>query len=133
MRRPSGDLRQHAVNLQVHLIERFLDVHNVLGGHLDQTAAVTPERADTADCTRRSETGSQKTDGVKILQPLTIGDICLTPRNVLHVRRVDQVDLDPTSLQNLIDRNPEDNWSIPSQQIGLRTAGASLQEQEDLV
>jgi hypothetical protein len=56
----SGDVVQDAVNLEIHLIKRFLHVQHMLCRHLDQTAAVSPERANSADKARR-ETGTQQT------------------------------------------------------------------------
>src|ERR1700754_2107952 len=53
----SGDVVQDTMNLQIHLIECFLDVHDMLCSHLDQTSAMSPQRAD-----RANETGGRKLD-----------------------------------------------------------------------
>jgi hypothetical protein len=45
----SGDFAEHMVELQVHLAERLLHVQNVLGGHLQQTAAVPPQGTKGTD------------------------------------------------------------------------------------
>jgi hypothetical protein len=58
----TGNFGQDAVDLQVHLIQRLLDMRDVLSGHLGQAAPMTPESAYSADRARRPEAGSQQTD-----------------------------------------------------------------------
>jgi hypothetical protein len=41
-----------------HLIQRLLDMHDVLGRHLDQAAPMLPETTYGADHPRRTEAGS---------------------------------------------------------------------------
>ena len=54
----SGDVVQDTVNLEIHLIKRLLHVQHMLYRHLDQTAAVPPERANSGDEARRTLPGS---------------------------------------------------------------------------
>ena len=50
----------------------------------------------------------QQTDDVQLAQPLTIRDVALAARHVLHMSRIDEVYLESTGLQNLVDGNPVD-------------------------
>jgi hypothetical protein len=43
---------------------------------------------------------------MQVLEPLTIGYVCLPARNVLYVLCVDQIDLESARFQDLINRNP---------------------------
>lgn len=94
------------MNLQIHLIESLLNMQDVLGRHLDQTATVSPKRPHGADESRRSETGTEQADRVEVLKPLAIGDIGLPPRYVLHVLCVDQIDFQASRFQDLGKGNP---------------------------
>ena len=99
---------EQVVDLQVHLIQRLLDMHDVLSRHLDQAAAMPPESPYSADHPRRTEARSQQTDRVQVLEPLAIGDVRFASWHVLHVLCVDQADLEAASFKYLIDRNPVD-------------------------
>ena len=94
------------MDLQIHLVKRLLDVLRVLTRHLDQTFAVSPKRPDRADFCGWTETGAQQTHGMEILNPLAIGDIALSPRNVSHILRIDEIHFETTAFQNLVKRNP---------------------------
>src|ERR1700733_388934 len=74
----TGNLGQHAVDLQIHLIQRLLDMHDMFSRHLDQAAAMPPESTHGADHVRRPEAGSQQTDGVQVLKPLAAGYLRLS-------------------------------------------------------
>jgi len=76
----SGDVAQHAVDLKVHLIQRFLYVQNVLRRHLDEASSVAPQRANRANHCWRTKASPQQAHGVEILNPLAIGDVALSAR-----------------------------------------------------
>ena len=84
---------QDTVNLEIHLIKRFLHVQHMLCRHLDKTAAVSPERANSADEARRTETGTQQTHGMEVLKPLAVGHVGLPAGNILYVVRIDETHL----------------------------------------
>ncbi len=88
-----GDVVQDTVNLEIHLIKRFLHVQDMLCCHLDQTAAVSPERANGANGARRTEAGTQQTHRMEVLKPLAVGHVGLSAGNILYVLRVDQTHL----------------------------------------
>src|ERR1035441_1060280 len=94
------------MNLKVHLVQGLLHVQDVLGGHLNQAAAMSPERSYGADESRWPETGPEQSNRMQVLEPLAIGYVCLPARNVLHVLCVDQIDLESPRFQELINRNP---------------------------
>jgi hypothetical protein len=81
------------MNLEIHLIKRFLHVQHMLCRHLDETAAVSPERANSADEARGTEAGSQQTHRMKVLKPLAVGHVRLPAGNILYVLRIDQAHL----------------------------------------
>src|SRR5256714_10307249 len=45
---------------------------------------------------------------MKLAEPCGIAYICFAPRHVLGVTRIDQNDLEPVLLKNLVDRDPID-------------------------
>jgi hypothetical protein len=47
------------MELQIHLAERFLHVHDMLRSHVNQALAMAPERTDHADLVGRSKAGFQ--------------------------------------------------------------------------
>jgi hypothetical protein len=102
----SSDVVQDAMNLEIHLVEGFLHMQDMLSCHLDEAAAMSPKRSYGTYESWWSKTGTQQTDRVQILKPLAIGDVSLPARNVLHVLCVDQVDFKPASFEDLVDRNP---------------------------
>jgi hypothetical protein len=104
----AGDLGQHAVDLQVHLVERLLDVHDVLSCHPHQAAAMAPTSSHSANRARWTEARAQQANRMQILEPLAVGDVSPASGHVLHVLRVDQADIETASLEDLIDRNPVD-------------------------
>ena len=94
------------MNLEVHLVQRLLHVQHMLGRHLDQTAAVSPERANSANEARRTEAGTQQTHRMEVLKPLAVRHVGLSAGNILYVLRVDETHLEPAGLQDLIHGNP---------------------------
>src|ERR1700681_3067821 len=55
----SRDVVKNAVNLKVHLIQSLLHMQDVLGCHLNQAAAMSPERSYGADQPRWPKTGTE--------------------------------------------------------------------------
>src|SRR6266404_7873199 len=74
--------------------------------HLDQTAAVSPERANRTNEARRTEAGSQQPHRMKVLKPLAVGHVGLPAGNILYVLRVDETHLQRARLQDLMHGNP---------------------------
>jgi hypothetical protein len=60
----AGDIAQHVMDLQIHLVQSFLLVPCVLGAHLNEVFSVSPMGADGTDCGGRAETRSQQPDQV---------------------------------------------------------------------
>ena len=81
------------MNLEIHLIERLLHVQHMLCRHLDQTAAVSPERTNGTNEARGTEASSQQTHRVEVLKPLAVGHVGLPAGNILYVLRVDEAHL----------------------------------------
>ena len=104
--RDAGDVAEDMVELEVHLGEGLLDMLGVGGGQLDQGVAVPEEGADGADRLRRAEGGPQQADGMEVLEPLAVLDVGLPARDVLDMPGVDQADLDPPGLEDLVERDP---------------------------
>jgi len=69
-------------------------MQNMLCRHLDQTAAMSPERANSTDeARRRTEAGSQQTHRMEVLKPLAVGNVGLPAGNILYVLRIDEAHL----------------------------------------
>ena len=103
-----GHVADHAVQLQIHLDQGFLNVLDVSAGVLDQPGAVAPVGAQDADLVGRAEGGGQEAVAVELLQPLAILDVGFAAGQVLDVAGVDQADLEAVGLQDLADRDPVD-------------------------
>jgi hypothetical protein len=83
------------MNLKVHLIQSLLHMQDVLGCHLNQAAAMSPERSYGADEPRWPKTGTEQSNRMQVLEPLAIRNVGLSAWNVLHVLCVNQIDLEP--------------------------------------
>ncbi|PYU83790.1 MAG: hypothetical protein DMG50_06885 [Acidobacteria bacterium] len=71
--------------MHVHLIERLLLVLRVTGSHLHQIVPMSEDRTYGADCLGWTERSVGQTHRVKILQPLTVGNIGLASGHILHM------------------------------------------------
>lgn len=103
----SRDIADDMMQLDVHLIERFLHVLNMDCRHLHETLSMSPKGAESTDDLRGTVGGAEKPGGVEVLQPLAIGDVGLAARHVLDMTGVDQANAKATVFQNLKERNPE--------------------------
>src|SRR5712664_413180 len=79
--------------LEVHLVKRLLHVQHMLCRHLDQTAAMSPERANSTNEARRTEAGTQQTHRMEVLKPLAVRHVGLSAGNIFYVLRVDETHL----------------------------------------
>src|ERR1700676_3383101 len=66
-------------------VERLLHVQHMLCRHLDQTAAVSPERANSTNEARRTEAGPQQTHRMEVLKPLAVGYVRFPAGNILYL------------------------------------------------
>jgi len=94
------------MDLDIHLAQCLLHVQGVLGGHLQQAAAVAPQCPQRADFLRRAEARSQQPDRMQVLNPLAVGYVALAAWNALPIMGVDQANLQAARLQQLEQRNP---------------------------
>src|SRR4051812_20314603 len=78
----------------------------MFGCHLNQTGTMTPERADGADCSRRTKAAAQETNRMQVLNPLAVGYVGLPPRNIFYMMCIHQVNFIPAKFQDLKHRNP---------------------------
>jgi hypothetical protein len=85
MIRNAGDVRDHIVDLDIHLSERFLNMQDVLGTDLHEILAVPQQTANGANGLRGAKTRAQKANRVEILQPLGIAHVRLAAGHVLDV------------------------------------------------
>ena len=104
----AGEVGDGAMNLNVHLIERLLhplDAPRTLGHKIRQLALKGSEPSNRL---ARAKGSAKKTAAMEQLEPLTIAEVGLAPRHVVELPRVDQHDLDPPRLEQLVDRDPVD-------------------------
>ncbi len=78
----------------------------MLGCHLNKTLSMTPKGAQYANLVGWPKTRLQQSHRMQILDPLTVRNVALAPRNVLHVMCVNQEDFEPVRFQDLIYRDP---------------------------
>ncbi len=102
-----GDVADHVMQLQIHLVQRLLHALDMRRGRLDQALTMPEQRAQTADVLRRPKRGGQQAACVQILQPLAVGDVRLPTGHVFHVVRVDEAHLKPARFEDLEERDPE--------------------------
>jgi hypothetical protein len=95
------------MELDVHLIERFLHVLNVDWCHLYETLSMSPKGSEGTDGLRGSVGGKAKSDRVKVLEPLSIGDVDLAARHVLDMTGINQAGEKASVFQDLKEWNPE--------------------------
>ncbi len=102
----TGDVSEHVMDLEIHLIERLVNVLDMPAALAHERVAMAPERAHAAHLGRRTESRAQQTNGVEVLQPLAIHHVGLAAGHVLHVAGVDQADLDLYLFKHLGQRDP---------------------------
>ena len=100
------------VQLKVHLIEGFLHMLHMGGGHLNEIVAVPQDGAQLANRLGRAKGGAQKANRVQILQPLAVRDVRLTAGNVFHVVGIDEEDFKAPRFEDLEQRNPIDTSGL---------------------
>jgi hypothetical protein len=101
-----GDIAEHLVQLQIHLLQGLLHQLNLHRGPLHQVLAVSPVATQHTDRIGRAKRPCQHPVGMQLLKPLAILHVGLAARQVLGLAGIHQVDLDPVLLQHLHDRNP---------------------------
>ena len=104
----AGDVADHDGELEVHLDQRLLHPLDVGGGALDQGLAVAQIGAQGRDRSGRSEAAAQQPHAMQLLDPLAVHDIGLAARDVLHVPRVDEDDVEAARLEDLVEGDPVD-------------------------
>ncbi len=104
--RHAGDIRDHVMELQVHLRQRLLHVLDVRVGIVQQALTqpeIGPERRDVAF---RPETGPQQAIGMQPLQPLCVADVGLAAGDMLGVAGIDEHHIDAVLIEDLEGRDP---------------------------
>jgi hypothetical protein len=96
------------MNLQVHLVQRFVHPQDMRGGRLNQAVTMARQGAEHANLIGRSKGRPQESDGMQVPQPLAIGNVGSSAGNILEIPRIDQAHFEPSGLQNLEQRNPVD-------------------------
>ena len=71
------------------------------GGQLNEVVAMTPQRTERADFVVGTKGPAQQSHGMKVLNPLAVGNIGLSAGHVLDVMGIDQPYVDLALLQNL--------------------------------
>ena len=104
----AGDVADHARQEEVHLDQRFLHPLDVGAGVLDERVPMAQQGAEGEDRGDGPEAAAQEAHAVEFAQPLTVLDIALAARHVLDVARVDEQDLEPARLEDVVDRDPVD-------------------------
>ena len=94
------------VKLHVHLHESLLHMLHVGGRVFDHPLSKAQIRPQLSDAGAGVKASAKKSVLVKLLQPLSIIDVCLSSRHVLHVASVHQKHLEAASLENLEDGDP---------------------------
>ena len=80
------------MQVQVHLIERLLDVLDPHGPAFDQALAMALQGAQPANGVFGAKRCPEQSVTVQLLQPLAILHVALTSRHMLDLSRIDQED-----------------------------------------
>ncbi len=107
-RAPAGaqDVRDHAGELQVRVLERFLDPQGVAGDLPDQLFAGPGEVAEMLDGRRRHETAANQPVRQQIRDPRRIVHVAFAPRHIADVHRVGE-DQGEVGFQHMPHRLPQ--------------------------
>ena len=117
----AGEIADDIVNLNIHLSECLVQVSHVIGGVTNEIVTVTKQGAHRANLLGRTEAGSEKTDGVKILEPLTIADVRFAAGDILGVTCVDKADFQTSGFEDLKERDPVNSGGFHGD--GFNSAG----------
>jgi hypothetical protein len=106
--RGPGEVADDVVELQVHEGQGLLHALDVGGRGRDELIAMPHERPDRRDLGRRAEAAPQESEGVELLDPLTVQDVRLAARDALDVEGVDEQNLEAAVLEDLEQGDPVD-------------------------
>ena len=104
----ADDVADHARQEEVHLDQSLLHPLDVGTGVLDERIPMAQHGAEGEDRGGGPKAAAQQADTVELAQPLTVLDIALATRDVLDVAGVDEQDLQPARLEDVVDRDPVD-------------------------
>ena len=90
----TGDVGENVMNLEVHLIERLVDMLNVPAGVAHERVALAPECSHATHFGGGAKSRPEETNGVQVLEPLAVHHVCFATGHVLHVAGIDQANLD---------------------------------------
>ncbi len=111
------DVGEHLGELNVHLHQRLLHPLYPTGLLGEQHLALTGHRAHDTHVTFWAPSGTQESQAHQLLQPLAILYVALTARNVLHLTRVHQPNLQATLFEYLIHRDPIDASGLEGHRV----------------
>ena len=100
------------VQMQIHLIQRFLDMMDVPRPFSQQIAAMTSNGAQRTDGLRGPERRAQQTHRMQKLQPLAVQHVGLASRHVFNMPRIDEEDFDPGVILQLATRHHIDGGGL---------------------
>jgi hypothetical protein len=89
------------MKLDVHLIQCFLQVLDVNRRRLRQAVAMAKYGTDVADGLLRPEGCPKQANRMQVLQPLTVFDVCFSPRHVLHMAGINKKHLESSGFEQL--------------------------------
>jgi len=110
--RHARDVGHDVMQLQVHLGQRLLHVLDVRRRVVQQPLALPQVGAQSRHLGLRLEAWAQQAVFVQALQPFGVTDVGLAPWDVLGIPGVHQHHLEPTLLQDLVDRDPVDPGAL---------------------
>lgn len=104
----AGDIADDVMQLEIHLLEGFLDVEHVPGGGAGVVVAQAQIGTQDTDVIAGAEGGGEQTVGVELLQPLAIAQVGFAAGEVFDVAGIDEFDGQAGALQDLEEGNPID-------------------------
>jgi hypothetical protein len=104
----ADDVGDDEVELEVHLLQAFMDVLDVLSAGAEEHGALAEETPQQDDIGGRAEGAVEQAEGVELLDPLTVEDVGLAAGDMLHTAGVDEFDVESAFFEDLEEGDPVD-------------------------
>ncbi len=104
----AGEVRDGAMHLDVHLVERLLHPLDTATALDDEVGHLAVQSSHPGDRFVRPERATEQPAAVQELDPLAVAEVGLPSRHVVERSSVDEHDLDAARFEQLVDRDPVD-------------------------
>src|SRR5574341_83526 len=107
-----GEIGDGPMDLDVHLIQGLLHPLDAPGALPHEVRQLALEGAEPGDGLAGAEGAPEQPAAVQQLEPLTVADVALPPRDLVELAGVDEEDLEAPRLQELVNGDPVDGRAL---------------------